>query len=366
MAQIHHPNVLEVFDFGKEAGRYFIVMEYLQGHSLARLIMRAHDRGALIDPLLVAFIGAAAARGLHAAHTARGRDGEALGVVHRDISPQNIFLTYAGVTKVIDFGIARADKRLARTSAGVLKGKAAYMSPEQIREEPLGGRSDVFALGVCLWEAITGRRLFFGADQFDTMQAVLQAKIEPPTALIGRTDAFLDELILGALSRDLQFRPPTAATFEAGLTDHIRSARKIAERDVADLLRILFPEEFAQEVALLRDLEQKNRTVTAEHRLRAMSVKPAGLEEAPTFAGDPSDLDAMERLNEHVHRAIASLSQELAPLEVRQAQEKEAAEVVSKVAPPARRPIDAQVIVGLGVIAVVVLFLTIAAILALR
>jgi len=125
MSQIQHPNVLRVFDFGRDHGRYYIAMEYLQGQPIAKLLVASHERHGQLDRGVLAIVGARAARGLHAAHVAVGADGVSLGVVHRDVSPENIFVGYDGVTKVIDFGIARANQRFTRTTAGVFKGKAA-------------------------------------------------------------------------------------------------------------------------------------------------------------------------------------------------------------------------------------------------
>ena len=158
-AQLSHPNVCQVFELGEEAGAPFLVMEYLEGvswdHLCAALPAMAPARLARI----VAGVLGQAAEGLHYAHTLRGSDGTSTPVIHRDVSPQNLFLTVDGVCKVLDFGVAKMMTDGPRTRSGVVKGKLPYMSPEQIRGEPLDARADVFALGVVAWEALAGRRL---------------------------------------------------------------------------------------------------------------------------------------------------------------------------------------------------------------
>ena len=132
-ARIQHPNVCQVMDFGEESGTYYIVMEYLHGETLSALIKRAWTDNGALSPVLVASVVAMIARGLHAAHTLRGRDRELLNVVHRDVTPSNVFISYEGVSKVLDFGIAKAAGRTTETKTGVVKGKMTYMPPEQAR-----------------------------------------------------------------------------------------------------------------------------------------------------------------------------------------------------------------------------------------
>src|SRR5580693_3933875 len=147
-AGINHANVAQVFDLGKDDNTYWIAMEYLHGEPLREVMRRSEDHGQHIGPELAARICADAAEGLHAAHELRGKNGQLLGLVHRDVTPHNLFLTYDGYTKVVDFGIAKVADRLASTRAGTLKGKLAYMSPEQVRGAEVDRTTDIFALGV--------------------------------------------------------------------------------------------------------------------------------------------------------------------------------------------------------------------------
>ena len=308
MAQIHHPNVLEVLEFGREESLFYLAMEYLQGRPLARVMIDTFKGQGSLHPTVVAVIGAGAARGLHAAHTAVGRSGEPLNVIHRDVSPQNLFVTYEGTTKVLDFGIARANERITKTSTGMFKGKAAYMSPEHVKGMEIDARSDVFALGVCLWEMVAGRRLFLREQQFATLMAVEEAPIEPPTRLGGQNDERLDAIILRALERDHSRRTPDAGTLSSELMGYVRDRKdRFPQTMVAELMEQLFGDEAKEEQALLRKFE---RSATASlvdiSRLRDLSgISHAPMRRAPdapegrviTFAGRLADAEALDRLS---------------------------------------------------------------------
>jgi serine/threonine-protein kinase len=321
MSQIQHDNVLRVFDFGRDHGRYYIAMEYLQGQSMAKLLVASHDRYGQLDRGVLAVVGARAARGLHAAHVAVGSDGVSLGVVHRDVSPENIFVVYDGTTKVIDFGIARANQRFTRTTAGVFKGKAAYMSPEQIHERPLDGRSDVFALGTCLWEMASGKRLFVRRDQFETMRAVVEAEIPRPTT----DDPRLDEIILSCLERRLEKRP-SAGEVSSELIAYAQSRRPPANDGlVAALIEHLFTAEAAEARRLLAkhsgEIDSKG-TWSPGHDL---------------YAAPPEERGGA------VKSAVDALASNLAPLEKRQQEEQR---IATGQGPPPGRPQSWASIVG--------------------
>ncbi len=180
-ADFSHPNLVNVFDAGVADGTYFMTMEYLRGTDLGALFADVQAKGPLpLGTALQLIIDAA--RGLHAAHTAHDLEGRPLGIVHRDISPQNLFVTWDGVTKVLDFGIAHAATRSTKTELGVVKGKIAYLSPEQLEGLPLDGRSDQFALGIVAWELLTGQRLFARQSDAETLRAILDVKVPRPSA----------------------------------------------------------------------------------------------------------------------------------------------------------------------------------------
>jgi serine/threonine protein kinase len=182
-ATLQHPNIAHVYDIGLDGGSYFFTMELLQGADLARLLRAAAlDRVPLsLEHALTIVAGAAA--GLHYAHERRDVDGRPLGIVHRDVTPQNIFVTRDGGVKLIDFGIAKAARRSTETREGALKGKVRYMSPEQCKSEELDRRSDVFSLSVVLWELTTGRQLYTGAKEYDLMRAIVDSDAPRPSTI---------------------------------------------------------------------------------------------------------------------------------------------------------------------------------------
>lgn len=212
LSRLDHPNVCTVFDFGIEGDEHYLAMEYLHGESLASVMRRAHGQAEGAIPYAIAArIISDAARGLHAAHELTTADGRPAGVVHRDVSPQNIFCLYEGSAKVVDFGIARSEERGEVTRTGELKGKFHYMSPEQVKQEEIDRRTDLFALGIVLWEMLCGRRLFQGATDSDTARAVAACEIPPARAFNrGVTDA-VDVFLHRILARTPDDRPPSAA-----------------------------------------------------------------------------------------------------------------------------------------------------------
>jgi serine/threonine-protein kinase len=208
--------VCSVLDLGVADDVPYLVMEYLGGVPFSAALRRGWNRGD-VPRELVARVLADAARGLHAAHELRGDDGALLGVIHRDVSPQNIVVERDGSVKVLDFGIAKARGKLAVTRVGELKGKLAYMAPEQLLLAPLDRRVDVWSLGVLLWEATIGQRLFHAEDKKHIAQAILQAPIQRPRDVRPDYPEPLERVVLGALERDPSKRTPTVAAFADAL-----------------------------------------------------------------------------------------------------------------------------------------------------
>jgi eukaryotic-like serine/threonine-protein kinase len=207
-SRIRHPNVVQTLDVVEEETELFLVMDYVHGESLSHLVRRCDGRG--LEPRLVAAILAGVLHGLHAAHEAKGEDGEPLGIVHRDVSPQNILVGSDGVPRLLDFGIARAVVRLHSTKAGLVKGKLGYMAPEQHEQMPLTRLADVYAAAVVGWELLTGRRLFAAESDAATVSLILKGKVAPPSQIVPSVPRDLDAIILKGLSREPHKRFATA------------------------------------------------------------------------------------------------------------------------------------------------------------
>lgn len=202
-AQLHHPNVVSVFDVGDWQDEIVMAMEYIPGHDCATLLKQAQSRMISELPVGVAAqILLDAAEGLNYVHQATDLKGQPLKVVHRDISPQNLMVREDGLTKILDFGVARAEARIVRTMQGVVKGKLSYMAPEQVRGTEVTGKVDQFSLGVVAWELLTVQRLFRGGNDIETLNMVLEKPITPPSAISARVPPAIDRVVLKMLERD--------------------------------------------------------------------------------------------------------------------------------------------------------------------
>jgi serine/threonine-protein kinase len=240
-SRLNHANLVHIFDFDKHEDTYYLAMEYVRGHSLWELRRRCQERGVAIPPMVVAQIGMEVARGLAYAHRLT-ENGQSLALVHRDVTPHNVLLSFDGAVKLTDFGIAKAGGRA--TTSGMLKGKFAYMSPEQARGDTVDARTDVFALGVTLWELLTGARLFEGDGDVAVLRAVQERLIVPPARLNPGVSAPLDTAVMRALERDRARRWPTAHELERALAEVVLGgARSLEDTDVGAFLRRMFPEE---------------------------------------------------------------------------------------------------------------------------
>jgi serine/threonine protein kinase len=209
-ARIRHPNVVPTLDVVATDGELFLVMDYVEGESLGRLVRALKAQGMTPPGTIVASVISGVLHGLHAAHEARNERGAPLGIVHRDVSPQNVLVGTDGVARVLDFGVAKATGRLQTTREGQIKGKLAYMPPEQLRGAPLSRTTDIYAASVVLWEALTGQRLFVGDNEGAIFAKILEAPVAPPSKVVpGLTEAF-DAVTLRGLSRDVSERFATA------------------------------------------------------------------------------------------------------------------------------------------------------------
>ena len=226
-AQLSHPNIVHIYEFGKVDHDYFIAMEYVDGVHAGQLF-KAGETHQKMSPTLIARIGADAAAALHHAHELRGAGGKPLGLVHRDVSPANIMISYDGVVKLCDFGIAKAAAATDQlTSPGQVKGKYAYMSPEQTIAQPLDGRSDVFSLAICLWELLAGRVIVPRGDAVSAMRMIRDGKLEPLSVVAPHIPPALAKAISWALETKREKRA-TAAELAQALEAFIKSSPEIA------------------------------------------------------------------------------------------------------------------------------------------
>jgi eukaryotic-like serine/threonine-protein kinase len=218
-ARIRHPNVVPTLDVVNDLNELFLVMEYIQGETLARLLYRTSREGKLIPLPVVGAIFSGALHGLHAAHEARNEQGEPLSIVHRDISPQNIIVGVDGIPRVLDFGVAKAAGQLYSTHAGELKGKIPYMAPELLKGAKPSRRSDLFSASVVLWEAITGERLFDAQGEMAILKAVGDCRVEPPSTRMPGLPPGLDDVVMRGLQKLPEHRYPTARAMATALEE---------------------------------------------------------------------------------------------------------------------------------------------------
>jgi serine/threonine-protein kinase len=250
-AMLSHPNCVQIFDLGEENGWLYIAMEFVEGFSLARVLKRARDRGVPVPERVVARVIMDAASGLEYAHKLQDRDGRALNIVHRDVSPDNVLIGFSGQVKLVDFGIAKAATPAALaagTVAGTVKGKHGYIAPEYLRGENIDGRADLFALGVVMYRALTGKRPFPGDNEAAVSMAVLTQAPPPLQRWVPTVNAQLAAVTLRALEKD------PAARFESAraLRQAVEAAvgRPAENEELAELMQALWPPGDEERVAL--------------------------------------------------------------------------------------------------------------------
>ena len=245
-ALLHHPNIVQVFDFGNVGGTYFLAMEYVRGRDVSEILRRLRNRERPCPVGVAAFIAREVAVALAYAHTLAGPDGTAFNIVHRDISPSNIICLRAGGVKLLDFGIAKAlgEPEIERTGHGVFKGKLSYIAPERIKDLPVDGRADLFALGTVLWEMLAGRKLFRGKSDFQTLKNVAEMEVPAPSSIRPDVPPELDRIVARALARDPAERYPTAQALADDL-ERVLEALRHQPRALPDLLHELFGAELS-------------------------------------------------------------------------------------------------------------------------
>ena len=244
--QLKHPNIIQFHQFGADEGSHFIVMEWVNGVPLGRMIRKARKSGGVGLPVAIR-IGVDVARALHYAHIANDEHGEPFNIIHRDVSPHNVMIAYNGAVKLLDFGIAKADHRAHKTQAGVVKGKFAYMAPEQCTAGQADHRLDIFALGVCLFEALTGRSLYRRQTEAATMRAVIMDPVPSLKERMPDVADELDQILQKALAKEAGDRFATAEEFANELERYGKENKQFAtQREVAGFVKKVFPEEYTR------------------------------------------------------------------------------------------------------------------------
>ncbi|SEU33999.1 serine/threonine-protein kinase [Stigmatella erecta] len=242
-AELSHPNIVQIFELGEHAGTYFLAMEFIHGVNLRTLKRRLDERHLEVPAGLAAFICAQALKGLHYAHTLTDEAGKSMNIVHRDVSPDNVLVGFNGTVKMVDFGIAKASSSISTTNAGTVKGKYAYMSPEQLSGQKADPRTDVYAMGIVLYELITGGRPFQGPSEGALVRSILQDTPKAPRDVRPGLAPELEELTLRAIARNPQERFASAESMATALEAYALGEGGMTQHKVKGLLRGLFSEE---------------------------------------------------------------------------------------------------------------------------
>jgi serine/threonine protein kinase len=280
-ALLSHQNIVLIFDLGHVDTMYYIAMEYVMGKDLRTVLHQAKAKGQPLSISHALLIATKVCSGLDYAHRKKDLSGQDLNLVHRDISPQNILVSYEGEVKLVDFGIAKAASQSTHTQAGIIKGKLLYMSPEQAWGKPVDRRSDIFALGAVLYEMLTGHKLFKGDSEFHTLEKVREARVEPPpTKLNADIPPELEAVLLKALAKEPQNRYQSALEFETALEDLISSkGYDFSSIRLAQYLQTLFSDEMARDserfrLALQVAVETEDQSTKIKARTSASSESP--------------------------------------------------------------------------------------------
>ncbi len=263
--ELNHGNIAQIFDLGKVDGSFFIALEYISGRDLRAIFDRCKALGEAMPVPQACFMIMKVCEGLDYAHNKRDKSGMQMSLVHRDVSPQNVLISYEGEVKLVDFGIAKAAGKASKTQAGILKGKFGYMSPEQVRGLPLDRRSDIFSLGIVLYELLTGERLFTGESDFSTLEKVRNVEILPPSAYNRKIAEELEQIALKALSKDVEERYQNAIDLHDDLQAYMYSSGDFYSRkDLAGWMKQTFA----------REIEEESKKLEAYNQLPVPELRP--------------------------------------------------------------------------------------------
>ena len=300
-ARIQHPNVVSTLDVVALEGELLVVLEYVQGEALARLVRRQKKLGGTIHPRVVGSIVAGVLAGLHAAHEAKSERGTPLGIVHRDVSPQNVLVGADGVAKLLDFGVAKAAGRVQTTREGQIKGKLAYMAPEQLRGAPVDRRTDVWSAAVVLWETLCARRLFDADNEGLLLARVLDAPIPRPSEHLADLPSAIDRVVLRGLARDPEQRYPTAKAMAAEVEEALGLA---SPREVGEWVAAVAGDTLARRAERVKEIE------SATSRIPVLAAAPSGQPAPPRV---PTPASGQRAAAADVPSQVSSVSMSAAP-----------------------------------------------------
>jgi eukaryotic-like serine/threonine-protein kinase len=299
-ARLSHPNVVQTNEVGQEGERYFIAMEYLEGQPLNRVLHRLQRAGGLPLGMHLRIISEVLS-GLHHAHELTDYDGTALGVVHRDITPHNIFVTYDGQVKVVDFGIAKALNSSSETRTGVLKGKVAYMAPEQARGERVDRRADIYSVGVLIWEAVTGKRMWKGVPDITILQRLLNGELPPARAHKADLSEKLEQIIGKAIAHQREDRYTTALDLQADLDAYVET---LEERGNAKEIGKLITKQFEADRSKIKAIiDEQLRTKAAPPGVEPRNNNLPIIDQHTSMSGNNSGIGDRESMDNALRMA---------------------------------------------------------------
>ncbi|MBL8921067.1 MAG: protein kinase [Myxococcaceae bacterium] len=309
--QLNHANIAQIYELSSIASSYFIAMEYVSGKDMRAVFDRCRKRGEPAPIPLSCYLIAQCCEGLDYAHRANDKTGRPMGIVHRDVSPQNALISYEGEVKVIDFGIAKAAGKATKTQAGILKGKFGYMSPEQIRGLPLDRRSDVFAIGVCLYEMLTGERLFVGDSDFSVLEKVRKVEVLPPSHFNRKIPDALEKIVMKSLAKDVDERYGYASELAEDLRKFLyTSGYSFGRKDLAAFMKATFAEDVDKEKTRLQEYAE----IKPPEGMLAAAEMGFGMGQVPAPSAVPVNASAVTALPTMAPPSVAPSQMALPPI----------------------------------------------------
>ena len=291
--QLNHPAIAQIYELGRIEGHHFIAMEFIWGKDLLQILSKFKKQRAYMNPYQAAFITSKICEGLDYAHRKKDVQGESMRIIHRDVSPQNILISYEGDIKIIDFGIAKARDRSSHTAAGVLKGKFGYMSPEQVRGLPIDHRSDIFAIGTLLFEMLTSRPLFTGESDLTVLEKVRNVEIPRPRDVNREIAEEMERIILKALAREVEARYQWGSEMQEDLERYIYTAQPVySGKRLGTWMQKVFAMERDREQSILDEMIAVAENLSVETVVKAQATVPSAqpvADEGATMIVDDDD-----------------------------------------------------------------------------